>query len=177
MGSANFFFDLTETGKKVNPKKRFYLHKNGNIFTTEDNKVTSFVQDYLNAKVLKEAYDFERGLAPLKSLGIGQKEVKKKLIKILPDLSKNLLWDEMYKQIIDGIKREDTTITMSEDYIIIKSPVLTWRFADNLRLILNMSDVKVSLDKKPSREHIYLRGPEWMVYNYKTPRVYKYRIL
>jgi hypothetical protein len=65
---------------------------------------------------------------------------------------------------------------MSDDYIIVKSPVLTWRFADNLRIMLDMN-IKVELEKKPSRERIYLRGPEWMVHDYKVPRVYKYRIL
>jgi hypothetical protein len=84
----------------------------------------------------------------------------------------------MYKNIITGIKLKDTMVTITDEYIIVKTPVLTWRFADNLRLMLNMGDyLRVELEKKPSKEHIYLRGPEWMTHNYKVPRVYKYRIL
>jgi len=125
---------------------------------------------------LKESIGFKRNQSPIKSLGIGQKALKKKLIAIIPDLSKNLLWDEMYKNIITGINLSDTTVTINDEYIIVTTPRLTWRFADNLRLMLNMSPTKVELEKKPSREYIYLRGSEWMK-NYKTPRVYKYRIL
>ncbi len=135
------------------------------------------IMSKLDPSYLKESMDFKRKQLPLKSLGIGQKEQKKKLIKILPDLSNNLLWDETYKKIINGIKREDTMVSISDEYITIKTPVLTWRFADNLRIILNMSSEKVELEKKPSRERIYLRGPAWMVHDYKVPRVYKYRIL
>jgi hypothetical protein len=71
MGIANFIFELTEEGHKVNPKKRFYLHMNGGKFTIEDNKISSFVEDYLYAKTLQEAYNFERGLEPKVSMGVG----------------------------------------------------------------------------------------------------------
>lgn len=124
-----------------------------------------------------ESVNFKRGRAPIKTLGIGQEAIKNKLIGILPDLSKTLFWSETAQKIISGIKREDTTISISKNYIIVKSPVLTWRFADNLRLILNMSPIKVELEKKPSRERIYLRKPEGFYHEYKIPRVYKYRIL
>jgi hypothetical protein len=180
MGMADYIFTLTEQGEKINPKKRFYLHMKDDEFTIEDNKISSFAGDYLNAKVLQEAYNFERGLDPQKSLGIGQKAMKKKLIEILPDLSKNILWDEMYKNIITGINLQDTIVTINDEYIIVKTPRLTWRFADNLRLMLNMSKKipthDVQLENKPSREYIHLRDSDWMK-NYKTPRVYKYRIL
>jgi len=119
---------------------------------------------------------FKRNQSPIKSLGIGQKALKKKLIEIIPDLSKNILWDEMYKNILTGINLQDTTVSINDKYIIIKTPRLTWRFADNLRLMLNMSPTKVELEKKPSREYIYLRDSDWLK-NFKTPRVYKYRIL
>lgn len=125
---------------------------------------------------LKESVTFKRNQSPIKSLGIGQKEMKKKLIKSFPDLSNNLLWDEMYKNIVTGINLPDTIVSMNDEYIIVKTPRLTWRFADNLRLMLNMSSNKVELEKKPSREYIYLRDSDWMK-NYKIPRVYKYRIL
>jgi len=125
---------------------------------------------------LKESVKFQRGRAPLKSLGIGQEALKKKLIEIIPDLSKNILWDEMYKNILTGINLQDTTVSINDEYIIITTPRLTWRFADNLRLMLNMSPTKVELEKKTPREYIYLRDSDWLK-NFKTPRVYKYRIL
>lgn len=137
------------------------------------------IKSKLDPSYLKESINFKRNQSPLKSLGIGQKELKRKLLDIMPNLSKNLLWDEMYKNIVTGINLPDTTISMNDKYIIVTTPRLTWRFADNLRLMLNMSDQiankDVQLENKPSREYIYLRDSDWMK-NYKTPRVYKYRI-
>jgi hypothetical protein len=138
---------------------------------------TQMIKSKLDPSYLKESVDFKRYQSPIKFLGIGQKAMKKKLIGMLWDLSKNILWDQTYKDIVHAIKREDTTISISDEYIIIKSPFLTWRFADNLRIILNMSSTKVELEKKPVRDQIYLRGPGGFYHQYKTPRVYKYRIL
>lgn len=91
MGMANFIFELTKEGHKVNPKKRFYLHMNGGVFTTEDNKISSFVEDYLYAKTLQEAYNFERGINPKNTMNIGAYRTdapKRNLFKRMHQLAK-----------------------------------------------------------------------------------------
>lgn len=70
MGVIDFLFDLTELGKKVSPIKRFYILSGGEV-ESQNNNHTSF-QALFGAKKLEEAYHFQRGRDPKRSIQIGQ---------------------------------------------------------------------------------------------------------
>jgi len=95
MGVIDFLFDLTELGKKVSPIKRFYILSGGEV-ESQNNDHTSF-QALFGAKKLEEAYHFQRGRDPKRSIQIGQhwnktkSQLSAEIVKRVEDECKSLV--------------------------------------------------------------------------------------